>query len=196
MRLSGATALLGMLAAAGAGLGEAQIVSKTTATYNATFVRTPPVGEQPAQVSVIVTLNSQACSGPCGWLSIGIGNAMVGSKTFTCFQSSSSPAAQLCPVDKFSTPPAGCGTLSQTTGSATNAGGSFICAFSGNGIGGVSWSDSQPIVMAYGKGAAISSMLQHAGNAGFSLGTVSFNSAAQTSAGLVSAMLLVFATLL
>ena len=195
MRLSGATALLGVLAAAGAGIGEAQIVSKTTATYNATFVRTPPVGAQQAQVSVIVTLNSQACSGPCGWLSIGIGNAMVGSKTFTCFQSSSSPGSQLCPISKLDPPPA-CGTQSQTTGSATNAGGSFICSFLGNGIGGVSWSDSQPVIMAYGKGAAASSMQAHAGNAGFSLGTVSFNSAAQTGAGLVAAMLLVIATLL
>jgi hypothetical protein len=200
MRLSGAPGLLGMLlAAAGAGRGEGQIVSMTggsgTATYNATFVRSPPVGAQQALVAVTVTLNSQACGGACGWLSIGIGNVMVGSKVFTCFQGSSSNGTQLCPISKSGTPPA-CGTQSQVVGAAANAGGNFVCAFNGNGIGGVSWSDSQPIVIAYGKGAAVSSMDKHAPNAGFSLGTVSFNSAAQTGAGVVSAVLLALATLL
>lgn len=190
MRLSGATALLGMLAAAGAGLGEGQVVNKTGDMFSATFVRSPT-----GNVSVAVTLNSQACGGTCGWLSIGFGNVMVGSRTLTCFQSTSADSSQLCPKSKSVTPPA-CETQSQVESLANNVNGAFGCAFSGNGIGGVSWSDNQPIVIAYGKGASYSSMAIHASNAALSLGTVSFNSAAQTGAGVVSAMLLALATLL
>jgi hypothetical protein len=211
VRLSGSgAALLALLATAGLGFSEGGSAIKTggsgNSAYTANFVQVP--GATPAAVNVTVTINSQACGGACGWMSIGFGTQMSGSKTYTCFNVIPAAATQLC-ATTFSKPPA-CATQSTVSANSFtfNSPGNFVCSFVSSGIGGQAWADTQSMVMAYGKGTSFSSMEQHAGGAGFSLGTVSFSSggaptsaaptssAAQTGAGVMSALLMVLATLL
>jgi hypothetical protein len=207
VRLAGAALLA--LAAAGLGSSEGASVTKTggsgTSAYSATFEQVP--GSTPAAVQVNLTINAQACNGACGWMSIGFGptSGMSNMQLHTCFQSSTGATQQLCATGFFQPPP--CATQSVLVANSLdfNSGGNFVCSFTSSAIGGVAWANSQNMVMAYGTGATFIQMSKHAAGARFSLGTVNFssppssgppNSAAQTGAGVMSALLMVFATLL
>jgi hypothetical protein len=214
IRLAGSgAALLALLATAGAGLSEGGSVIITggsgTSAYTATLVQVPQNGATPAAVNVTLTINSQACGGACGWMSFGFGGGMAGSRTHTCFQSD--VATQLCATE-LAKPPT-CRTQSPVVANSVtfNSGGNFVCSFVSSEIGGFGWDriggSTPPLVIAYGKGASYSLMSQHAVGAGWSLGSRVFtnstsspssptNSAAQTGAGVISALLMVLATLL